>query len=623
MISMNDLNKQIKRMTDELRQLQQNDGSWRFCFEGGPMTDAFMIILLRSLQDDDDVLIKKLTNRLLNLQSNEGTWKLYEDEKEGNLTATVQAYTALLSTGLYKKSDPLLNRAESFIVSQGGLANVHFMTKWFLAVNGLYPWPKYFRFPLAYLLLPAKSPISMYQLSSYARIHFMPMILAMNKRFIHSTNHSINLSHLHVSKPRSIDWLSFSDSHRTKHIFTETLQSFAGFPAYVHRAGENAAEKYMLKRIEADGTLFSYASATFFMIYALLSLGYKENSAQIKQAVAGLKSIIYQDDNLITVENSTSTVWDTALLCYSLQKAGIPYHDSMIINASSFLLSRQHVKKADWRIHNPSASPGGWGFSNINTNHPDNDDTAAVLRALTQLSALDPVYFEAWNKGSSWLLSMQNRDGGFGAFEKNVNNPIFASIPLENAKDAAIDPSTADLTGRVLEYFGNFAGLTKEHPSIQAAVAWLLHQQEQNGSWYGRWGVCYIYGTWAAITGLKAAGLSNSHPAIVKAVKWLVRIQKEDGGFGESCRSSEVKTYMPLEFSTPSQTAWALDALLCVMDKKDTAIQRGVKRLMKPFDEKSSAYPTGIGLPKQFYIHYHSYNKIFPLLALSHYRNLH
>lgn len=280
------------------------------------------------------------------------------------------------------------------------------------------------------------------------------------------------------------------------------------------------------------------------------------------------------------------------------------------------------LKKADWRIHNPSASPGGWGFSNINTNHPDNDDTAAVLRALTQLSALDPVYFEAWNRGSAWLLSMQNRDGGFGAFEKNVNNPIFASIPLENAKDAAVDPSTADLTGRVLEYLGNFAGLTKDHPSIQAAVAWLLHQQEQNGSWYGRWGVCYIYGTWAAITGLKAAGLSNSHPAIAKAVKWLVSIQNKDGGFGESCRSSEVKTYMPLGFSTPSQTAWALDALLCVMDKKDTVIQRSVKRLMKPFDEKSSAYPTGIGLPKQFYIHYHSYNKIFPLLALSHYRNL-
>ncbi|MGG4490492.1 squalene--hopene cyclase [Metabacillus idriensis] len=623
MISINELNKQIKSMTDELRQLQQNDGSFRFCFEGGPMTDAFMIILLRSLQDNDEVLIKKLANRLLNLQSDEGTWKLYEDEKEGNLTGTVQAYTALLSTGLYKKSDPLLNRAESFIVSQGGLANVHFMTKWFLAVNGLYPWPKFFRFPLAYLLLPAKSPISMYQLSSYARIHFMPMILAMNKRYVHRTNPSINLSHLYVSKPRSIDWLSFTDSHRTKQIFIETLRSFAGFPAYVHRTGENAAEKYMLQRIEADGTLYSYASATFFMIYALLSLGYKENSTQIKQAVAGLKSIIYQDDNLTTLENSTSTVWDTALLSYCLQKAGIPSHDSMILNASSYLLSRQHVKKADWRIHNPSASPGGWGFSNINTNHPDNDDTAAVLRALTQLSALDPVYFEAWNKGSSWLLSMQNRDGGFGAFEKNVNNPIFASIPLENAKDAAIDPSTADLTGRVLEYFGNFAGLTKEHPSIQAAVAWLLHQQEQNGSWYGRWGVCYIYGTWAAITGLKAAGLSNSHPAINKAVNWLLSIQKEDGGFGESCRSSEVKTYMPLAFSTPSQTAWALDALLCVMDKKDEAIQKAVKRLMQPFDEKSSAYPTGIGLPKQFYIHYHSYNKIFPLLALSHYRNLH
>ncbi|MGM0922834.1 MAG: squalene--hopene cyclase [Bacillota bacterium] len=620
---MNILNEQIQKMTDELRQLQKSDGSWRFCFEGGPMTDAFMIILLRSLKYNDEDLIKNLSNRLINLQTDEGTWKLYEDEKEGNLTATVQAYTALLFSGLYKKSDSALIRAESYIISHGGLANVHFMTKWFLAVNGLYPWPKYFHIPLAYLLLPPGSPVSMYQLSSYARIHFMPMILAMNKRYIHSTPHSINLSHLHVSKPRSIDWLSFSDSHRTKHsFFIETLRSFFSFPSYVQRAGENAAEKYMLQRIESDGTLFSYASATFFMIYALLALGYKENSAQIMQAVSGLKSIIYQDDKIITLENSTSTVWDTALLSYSLQKAGVPYKDSLIMNATSYLLLRQHTKMADWSIHNSASSPGGWGFSNINTNHPDNDDTAAVLRAITQQSARDSLYFEAWNKGSSWLLTMQNRDGGFGAFEKNVNNPIFASIPLENAKDAATDPSTADLTGRVLEFFGNFAGLTKNHPSIHAAVSWLGHHQELNGSWYGRWGVCYIYGTWAAITGLKAAGLSNSHPAIVKAVKWLVSIQNKDGGFGESCRSSEVKTYIPLGFSTPSQTAWALDALLCVLDKKDAVIQRGIKRLMQPFDEKSSVYPTGIGLPKQFYIHYHSYNKIFPLLALSHYRNL-
>jgi sporulenol synthase len=620
---MNILNKQIQKMTDELRQLQKSDGSWRFCFEGGPMTDAFMIILLRSLKYNDEDLIKKLSNRLINLQTDKGTWKLYEDEKEGNLTATVQAYTALLFTGLYKKSHSTLKKAESYIISQGGLANVHFMTKWFLAVNGLYPWPKYFRFPLAYLLQPAGSPVSMYQLSSYARIHFIPMILAMNKRYIHSTPHSINLSHLHVSKPKSIDWLSFSDSHRTEYsLFIETIRSFFSFPSYVQRAGENAAEKYMLQRIESDGTLFSYASATFFMIYALLALGYKENSPQIMQAVSGLKSIIYQDDKIITLENSTSTVWDTALLSYSLQKAGVPYKDSLIMNAASYLLLRQHTKMADWSIHNPASSPGGWGFSNINTNHPDNDDTAAVLRAITQPSANNSLYFEAWNKGLSWLLTMQNRDGGFGAFEKNVNNPIFASIPLENAKDAATDPSTADLTGRVLEFFGNFAGLTKNHPSIHAAVSWLDQHQERNGSWYGRWGVCYIYGTWAAITGLKAAGLSNSHPAIVKAVKWLVSIQNKDGGFGESCRSSEVKSYIPLSFSTPSQTAWALDALLCVLDKKDAVIQRGIKRLMEPFDEKSSVYPTGIGLPKQFYIHYHSYNKIFPLLALSHYRNL-
>jgi sporulenol synthase len=621
-ISTKKVNSYIQRMIDDLRYSQKSGGSWRFCFEGGPMTDAFMIILLRSLQVNEEELIRKLSKRILTLQSEDGIWKLYEDEKEGNLTATVQAYTALLYSGYYKKTDTILIRAESYILSNGGLANVHFMTKWFLAVNGLYPWPKLFRFPLAFLLQPASSPFGMYELSSYARIHFMPMILALNKRYIHTPPNNIDISNLHASKSKSIDWLSFSDSERMNPgLIKSIIEEFISFPAYFHKLGENAAENYMLQRIEKDGTLFSYASATFFMVYALLSLGYKEQSAQVQHAISGLKSLLYEDEKITTLENSTSTVWDTALLSYSLQKANVPSEDPMIKHASTYLLSRQQTKKNDWQIHNPKAEAGGWGFSNINTNHPDNDDTAAVLRAITQPSINNSMYFEAWNKGSSWLLSMQNRDGGFGAFERNVNNPIFAAIPLENAKDAATDPSTADLTGRVLEYFGNFAGLTNEHPSVNAAVSWLENHQEKNGSWYGRWGVCYIYGTWAAITGLKAAGLTNSHPAISRAVQWLLEIQHEDGGFGESCRSCEVKTYHPISFSTPSQTAWALDALLCVLDKNDASIQKGISRLMQPFDERSTAYPTGIGLPKHFYFRYHSYSKIFPLLALSHYRN--
>lgn len=610
----------VQKRISELRGVQRPDGSFRFCFEGGPMTDAFMIITLRSLGNQDQQLIEKLVRRLLSIQSDDGVWRLYEDEKNGNLTATVQAYTALIISGHFTAASSQLQRAEAFILANGGLSDVHFMTKWMLAVNGLYPWPKHFRFPLSYLLLPASSPLSMYQLSSYARIHFMPMILAMNKKYIHKGLGTADFSHLYASKPKSIDWLSLHRDVRSgPNLFFQTIRSLAAFPAYLHKSGYQAAERYILDRVEADGTLYSYASATFFMIYGLLALGYSEQSSQIQRALSGLKSLIYEKDDLATLENSTSTLWDTALISYSLQSAGLSCHDQVIAAASAYLLKRQHIKKADWAVHNPSKEAGGWGFSDINTNHPDNDDTAAALRALTPAAMYDPLIFSSWNRGTSWLLSMQNRDGGFSAFEKNTGSALAAMLPLENAADAAADPSTADLTGRVIEYFGTFAGLRKNHPSVKAAVGWLKSNQEKDGSWYGRWGVCYIYGTWAAITGMRAAGVSTKNESIQKAANWLLSIQNRDGGFGESCRSCEVKSYVPLGYSTPSQTAWALDALLTVLDKEHEAVQLAVNRLLQPFDQKCDEYPTGIGLPKQFYIRYHSYGRIFPLLALSRY----
>lgn len=292
----------------------------------------------------------------------------------------------------------------------------------------------------------------------------------------------------------------------------------------------------------------------------------------------------------------------------------------MIKKSTTYLLHKQHDKRGDWSVHNSLVPPGGWGFSDINSLNPDNDDTSAALRAITKDAVTNHEAREAWHRGTNYLLSMQNQDGGWAAFEKNTDAQLLTYITLENAKDAAIDPSTADLTGRVLEYFGNFAGLTRKHPSITNAVNWLFQNQQKDGSWYGRWGVCYLYGTWAAVTGLRAVGVPKSDPHIKKAVQWLKSHQGMNGGWGESCQSSEVKHYVPLPFSTPSQTAWALDTLLSAGEKKDPSVTKGMLHLISHnWDENSLTYPTGIGLPGQFYIHYHSYNKIFPLLAVGHY----
>ncbi|WP_175639539.1 squalene--hopene cyclase [Metabacillus schmidteae] len=620
MLTTNKLDQTIDSFINKLKTTQKNDGSWKYCFEGGLMTDAFMIIMLRALDiKNEEQLIKDLSERLLLKQTKEGTWKAYPDEKSGNLSATIQAYCALLFSGFLSQTHPALTKAEHFIKESGGLNNAHFMTKWMLAVNGLYPWPTFFYVPMTFLLIPTSFPLNFYQFSAYARIHFIPMMIAANKKFTISSPYTPAINHLY-RHPSTQDFL---DDFRSKSVFMNEMNKLLSLPDYLHRLGYERAERYMLKRIEDDGTLYSYASATFFMIFALLSLGYSKNSATIVNAINGLKQLVSTSCNGVHLENSTSTVWDTALLSYALQEAKVSDQENMIQQATSYLLSKQHTKKGDWKIHNPNVSAGGWGFSHNNTINPDNDDTAAVLRAITRTARSNDRVRNAWYRGVKYLLSMQNSDGGWGAFEKNTDLALLTLIPLENAEDAAIDPSTPDLTGRVIEFLGTYAGLTKQHPSIKAAIHWLEKNQEKDGSWYGRWGVCYLYGTWAAVTGMISVGVSPNSVVIQKAIHWLESVQLGSGGWGESCYSSEQKKYTPLPYSTPSQTSWALDALIQSNAYKNISVQKGISHLLNPasFSKTALTYPTGIGLPGQFYIHYHSYNDIFPLLVMAHYRS--
>ncbi len=618
MITSKMIDQQISSIMEKLKTRQKLDGSWKFCFEGGLMTDAFMIMTLRALDiKNEEQLIKILTERLLNTQTNTGSWKAFPDEKDGNLSATIQAYCALLFSGFFTPSYPTLKKAEQFIREKGGLSNSHFMTKWMLAVTGLYPWPSLFYVPMTFLLIPKSFPMNFYQFSAYARIHFIPMIIAANKKFTVTSPFTPNVQHLFVRSSNDTLRLPF----RSEVLFLNEMKNLLKLPEHLHRLGYQRAESYILKRLEADGTLYSYASSTLFMIFALLSLGYKKKSPTILNAINSLKQLVSPECNGIHLENSTSTVWDTALISYALQEANFP--EQNIIDKSIFyLLTKQHTKKGDWKIHNPNVQPGGWGFSHNNTINPDNDDTSVVLRALTRKARSDALVYNAWNKGVTYLLSMQNSDGGWAAFEKDTNLEILTYIPLENAKDAAIDPSTADLTGRTLEFLGTYAGMTKNHPSIKAAIHWLEQNQEKNGSWYGRWGVCYIYGTWAAITGLLAVGVSPQSCIIQKALNWLESIQLYNGGWGESCISSNVKHYTPLSFSTPSQTSWALDALIQSNAYRKKSVQIGLAHLLDPssFTQEALSYPTGIGLPGQFYINYHSYQLIFPLLTMAHYK---
>lgn len=623
----------IVRLKETLSRMQSMDGCWRLCFENAVLTDAYMIVVLRTLElTDDEPLIRRLCERLLATQHADGAWRAYPDEREGNLSATVECYYALLYSGYSRPEDPPLASARAFILTKGGLKKVDgLLTKVMLAATGQAPWPLGLKIPLEFLLLPSSFPIHLFDFSGYARVHMVPALLLADRRFAKRTNTSPDLQALlgeRSEEPFSWSVPAFDVEHsRELHSLLEQIingiNHIAGIPSQLHEDALRRAERYMLERIESDGTLYSYATSTLLMILALLAIGYEPRHEAIMQAVKGLKSMICRGAEPVFLQNSPSDVWDTALLSSALQEAGVSAGDPMIRQANAYLLAKQHHKAGDWRIHNPNAIPGGWGFSESNTINPDVDDTTAALRAIKRQAGAEPAYREAWNRGLHWLLSMQNDDGGWPAFEKNTDRAILARLPFREAKSSAIDPSTPDLTGRTLEFLGNYAGLGKRHAFIRRGADWLIRHQEKDGSWYGRWGVCYVYGTWAALTGLAAAGIRADHPAVRAGVQWLMDVQHADGGWGESCESDLRLRYIALPDSTPSQTAWALDALIAVHESPTPAIEKGIGRLISLVQDENryAAYPTGAGLPGVFYSHYHSYRYIWPLYTLARYKN--
>lgn len=617
----------IKKLIDKLKMEQSTKGTWDYPFETGISTDAYMIILLRSLQINDEQLIQALGERIISRQEENGAWKLFYDVEGGNITATVEAYYALLYSGYYSKADKRLRTAKKFILANGGIEKTHMFMKIMLALTGQYKWSKEFPIPIETILLPTTFPINFFDFSVYGRANLTPMMILANKKYIIRTKRSPDLSDLFLNRNHHWDeeasmWVNSTEWRSLLSTISSSIKSLIGLPEQLHSLAIERAKQYMLDRIEPDGTFYSYFSSTFLMIFALLSLGYSKNHPFIQNAVNGLKSMQTPIDNKTHIQYTTATVWNTALISYTLQEAGVSVSDLVIQKANHYLLSRQHYKFGDWMIHNPKGLPGGWGFSNINTINPDIDDTTVSLRALHQQVNNDPYSHQAWDRGIKWLFSMQNDDGGWAAFEKNVNKDFYHFIPIQGAEFLIADPSTPDLTGRTLEFFGKYTNLSKNHPSILKAVKWLLNQQEHDGSWYGRWGICYIYGAWASITGLVSVGVSTSHPSVQKTVKWLKIIQNSDGGWGESCKSDIEKKYIPLGSSTVTQTAWALDILISASNELSPEISAGVKFLIDTIDRDdwTTHYPTGQGMAAGFYINYHSYRYIFPLLVLAHYQ---
>lgn len=617
----------MKWIVDQLKGDQTPEGSWIYPFETGISTDCYMLILLRSLGIHDEKLIKQLTERIVSEQGENGAWKVYYDELIGNLSSTIEAYYALLYSGFYQKSDKNLMEAKKFILENGGMESAHMFTKIMLAITGQYDWREFLPLPIETILLPPSSPISFYHLSVYGRANLTPILILTDKKYQVRTENSPDLSDLFVRQGVEGINVSFSlrDSDEWRTLFSvleKGIKSLIGLSDHIHDQATERAKQYMLNRIEPDGTFYGYFSSTFLMIFALLSLGYSKTHPIIVKAVKGLTLMKCEINGFTHMQYTTATVWNTSLISYALQEAGVLPSESMVSKANDYLLKKQHYKYGDWIIHNPLAFPGGWGFADENTIQPDVDDTTASLRSIARNVQENSTFRQSWERGILWTLSMQNDDGGWPAFEKNTNSKLIQSLPIENAELFLIDPSSADITGRTLEFLGTYTNLSNNSSPIKEAVDWLIKHQEKNGSWFGRWGICYIYGTWAAITGLCSVGVLPSHRSITKAVSWLSEIQNNDGGWGESCQSDIRKTYVPLNTSTLTHTAWAIDALIAVSEQPTRTIKRGIHYLLQNLSKKdwTTQYPVGQAMAGGFYIHYHSYRYIFPLLALAHYQ---
>jgi squalene-hopene/tetraprenyl-beta-curcumene cyclase len=623
----------IASATRALLGFRQADGHWVFELEADCTIPAEYVLLRHYLGEPvDEALEAKIAVYLRRTQGAHGGWPLVHDG-DFDMSASVKSYFALKMIG-DSADAPHMVRAREAVRSRGGAIHSNVFTRFMLAMFGVMTWNSVPVLPVEIMLLPMWSPFHINKISYWARTTIVPlMVLAALKPRAQNVS-GVGIDELFLQDPASIG-MTARAPHQSRAWFT----LFSGFdwllrtlePLFPKRLRARAIAKavaFIEERLNGEDGLGAIypPMANTVMMYEVLGFGPEHPPRAVTRR--GLDRLLVIGEDEAYCQPCVSPIWDTSLTCHALIEAGGDEAFVPARNGLDWLLPKQVLDvKGDWAVKRPDLRPGGWAFQYNNAYYPDLDDTAVVVmamdRARRQTGSHD--YDAAIDRAREWILGMQSRDGGWAAFDVNNLEYYLNSIPFSD-HGALLDPPTEDVTARCVSMLAQLGETVENSKAMADGVAYLRRTQLAEGSWYGRWGMNYIYGTWSVLCALNAAGVDHQDPVMRKAAAWLVSIQNGDGGWGEDATSYRLD-YTGFEDApaTASQTAWALLGLMAAGEVGHSAVARGVEYLKSTQNEKGlwdEQRYTATGFPRVFYLRYHGYSKFFPLWALARYRNL-
>ncbi|HEX8524641.1 MAG TPA: squalene--hopene cyclase [Tepidisphaeraceae bacterium] len=614
----------LRRAMDCLISKQHPEGYWCGELQGDSILESEFILMKFILGQENDPDLPLIANYLRNIQMPEGGWNMYPGGKP-DISGTVKGYFALKLMGDSPEA-PHMVRARKVIHELGGAEKCNTFTKFFFACLGQISFDACPAIPPEVVFLPKWFYFNLYNVSAWTRTMILPLGIVTTFRYTRKLRPEQGISELYLDNeaknqlappPKTLLPRSWSDFFLR---VDSVLKSYNESPIQsLREAAMKRAEDWLLEHLDGSEGLGAIFPPMVYILIVFRILGYPDSHPRVQLAHKHLRDFYIKEGDTIRLQPCLSPVWDTGLGLHALAEANLSPESDVAKRATQWLLSKEVKFVSDWGRNVKNAQPGGWFFEFENPHYPDVDDTAAVTMALHRLGGV--AASAAMNRGLTFLWSMQNDDGGWAAFDRTKDRPLLEKIPFAD-HNAMQDPSCPDITGRVLEALGH-CGFKNTDPRIQRAVAFIRKHQSEDGSWWGRWGVNYIYGTWQILTGMYNVGEDMNQEYVQRAACWLKSVQKPDGSFGESADSYEDPSLKNVGPSTPSQTAWGAMALLAACGPHDPAVVRALNWLAKtqnPDGNWTEEWYTGTGFPKVFYLRYHLYKLYFPITALARYK---